>query len=210
MKKHAVVWVGRPRRRAAALARELRNLELTPLVKPAMRIAAAKDSAARKLFFARPQHFDLAVFVSEEAADRCRPHLPAAASLPALAVGPATFAAIAGIPALAAQPAPAGDSEALLRLPQLQAAKVRGKKIAVVGGVSGGDADSLSPHLCRILQKRGADISAVAVYRRLPPKPDAETARLVSAGIVRAAVAYSGGTAAAMLAMLAPNEAPLK
>lgn len=196
------VWVSRPRRRTLPLARALRRHNLTPIVKPAIRIVAAKQRDSLNQFVARLRFFDLAIFVSEEAAHRCRDITPPNSPLPSLSVGAATFAAVKKNPAFAAIETSADDSDSLLRLSHLQ--NIAEKKIAVVGGISGEDADSLSPKLCRGLQKRGAKISRVAAYRRIPAPPDAEISRLVSEKTLRAAIAYSGDTAANMRAMLAP------
>ncbi|MBE8158605.1 MAG: uroporphyrinogen-III synthase, partial [Betaproteobacteria bacterium] len=169
-----------------------------------------------KEFAARPQNFDLAIFVSEEAVYRLQKLPPAkGAPLPALAVGPATLKTLAKIPGFAAEDAPAGDGEALLKLPQLRAVNIENKKIAVLGGIDGGGLDSLSPQLCRALRNRGAAVFPIAAYRRLPPSASdiaaaAEIAQLVANRTLRAAVAYSGETAAAMLKMVAPNAALIK
>ena len=216
---NGAVWISRPRRRAKLLAEELKKLGLRPVIKPALRLLAAKDSKPLKQFAARPQNFDIAIFVSEEAAYRIQniQKTPPAKNtpLPAFAVGPATLKTVAAIPSFAAQNAPAGDGEALLRLPQLQTKNIKDKKIAVVGGISGEDSNSLSPFLCGELRARGAAVFLIAAYRRLPPSA-AETAGMAKIGelaanrTLRAAVAYSGGTAAAMLQMTAPNNAWLK
>lgn len=195
------VWVSRPYRRAFDLVRALRRHGLTPVIKPAMRIIAAKNAHFKQLL-ARPQFYDLAVFVSEEAAHRCRNLIAAKKPLPALAIGETTFAAVEKIAAFAAIRAPAGDSDALLRSPHLRAKTIAGKKIAVVGGMSGNDINSLSPTLCDTLRKRGAEVFCAVAYHRIPaPKDDAKIAFHCESETLRAAVAYSGDTAANMAAM---------
>lgn len=210
--KPPAVWISRPRRRALPLARALIKHRLTPFLMPAMRIVAVEKSAAVKQFLNRPHDFDLAVFVSEEAARRCHPLLSAAAKtpLPALAIGAATLTALRMIPALTASDETAGASDSLLRLPCLRAAQIDGKKIAVIGGLSGDNPHSLSPQLCAALTARHARVSPLAMYRRLPPLPHNKVTQQPAAGILRAAVAYSGDTAANMLAMTAPDNAWLK
>ncbi len=199
------VWVSRPYRRAFDLARALRRHDLADIIKPAMRIVAAKNRHFNQLL-SRPRFYDLAIFVSEEAAHRCRNLIAAEKSLPAMAIGDATFAAVEKIAAFAAVRASAGDGDSLLRSPHLRARQIDGKKIAVVGGVSGDDPHSLSPDLCEELRRRGAEVFCAVAYRRIPaPANDADIAALCESGTLRAAVAYSGDTAANMLAMIAPR-----
>ena len=101
------VWVSRPRRRAFALARELRKQKLIPVLHSAMRIVAAPNNHFR-LLLSQPNFYDLAIFVSEEAAYRCR-KLNSESPIPCLAIGDATFAAAEKIPACAAIRADAGE-----------------------------------------------------------------------------------------------------
>ena len=196
------VWISRPRRRAVSLARELRSLNITPVVHPAMRIVEVEDKDALDMFLSRRQHADMAIFVSEEAVRRCRKMTTAAAPLPAFAVGAATSAALSTLPAFNNVGTGEGDSESLLRLSSLQ--EVKGQTIAVVGGVNE-DGGGLSPPLCEALQKRGANVWKVAAYCRLPALPNAELITSGNSGELSAAVAYSGDTAAHMLAMVLPD-----
>lgn len=212
MKNAPAVWLGRPKRRAAALAEELKKLGIRPEIKPALKILAAKNPRTLKQFAESPNRFDMAIFTGEEAAFRLQKLPPPknAAKVRALAVGPATLRALKKLPGLAPENAPAGDSDSLLAAPQLRAENIRGQKIAVLGGTTGGGLDSLSPYLRAELQKRGALVFPVAAYRRMPPPPAPEIAALAANKTLRAAVAYSGETAAAMLAMCAPDNADVK
>ena len=215
MKKAATVWIGRPRRRALPLARQLQKRGLTPLIKPAMRICKLKkgEDGAMQSFLQAPKKFDRIIFVSEEAVRRVdeffqRP-FSGGIPIPTLAVGETTRAAANRLAALAVAAESPGDSDSLLRLSCLQADSIAGKNIAVVGGESNLP-NSLSPTLCSELQKRGARVVAAAVYRRLPPPPAPDVAECLRDGIVQAAAAYSGETAANMLAMVGGGASILK
>lgn len=199
-------WVSRPRRRAVALARALQRQGVRPYLRPAMRIASASQCDVVAGFLHNPCQFDLAVFVSEEAVRRCRAADAGRGRLPALAVGRATLAALSSLPAFAAMTDPAGDTDALLRLPYLQSNNIRGKSVAVIGGLSEDHPDSLSPRLLQGLRERGAQVTGVAVYQRVFAPPNVQTAEFVQSGKLRAAIAYSGETVLRMCEMCAPYQ----
>ena len=164
-------------------------------------------------FLQAPKKFDRIIFVSEEAVRRVGEFFQRPFSdsipIPTLAVGETTRAAANRLAALTVAAESPGDSDSLLRLSCLQADFIAGKNIAVVGGESNLP-NSLSPNLCSELQKRGARVVAAAVYRRLPPPPAPDVAECLREGIVQAAAAYSGETAANMLAMVGGGASILK
>ena len=192
------VWISRPRRRAVILARELKKLEIIPVIRPAMRIVGISEKESLNMFISRERHADMAIFVSEEGVRRCRGMTSSGNPLPVFGVGAATTAALSSIPGFNIAGTGATDSESLLKLQLLQ--EVRDKTIAVVGGVNK-DGGGLSPPLCEELQKRGANVWEVPTYCRLPSLPDSGLSKLGGMGELTAAVAYSGDTASYMLEM---------
>ena len=93
--KRRVVWVGRSEERAKDLAAALTKAGLESFVRPAIRITDEFDDSAFQAFIQNPQKYDLAVFVSAEAARRAIGALRNIAQSPttlppALAIGEAT------------------------------------------------------------------------------------------------------------------------
>ena len=201
------VWIGRPRRRAIALARELRKHNLSPLIKPAIRLAAAANDNFHRLL-TQPHFYDLAIFVSEESARRCRHCTETESPIPALAVGRAAQAAAESLPICAPIHAHVRDGDSLLQLPRLRARQLAKKKIVITGGISGDNIRSLAPQLCRELQRRGAEVFPAVAYRRIPAPPDDILAAQIGETIC-AAVAYSGETARCMAAMVGAQKSRL-
>ena len=190
------IWLTRPVHRARALAAELENSGLRPLLRPAILIREISPENRPRI----PQNPHLAIFVSAEAAAR---QPSPQDSVPTLAVGKSAADALRSGFELAAEPV--RDSAELAALPLLQAQKIRGKNIAVFGGVSDA-APTPSPPLCTELSGRGANVFAIANYRREPAPPDdGELSRLAGSGVLRGATAFSAETLRAMLRLTAPQ-----
>ena len=172
--KRRVVWVGRSEERAKDLAAALTKAGLESFVRPAIRITDEFDDSAFQAFIQNPQKYDLAVFVSAEAARRAIGALRNIAQSPttlppALAIGEATGRELTEWFHLAEKPDAVG-SESLLNSPILS--KVAGQKIAVLGGTSDSKAHTLSPLLYSALTARGAQVFPLSSYRRKPAPPD--------------------------------------
>ncbi len=115
--------------------------------------------------------FDLAIFVSPNAARIAMKHIARSGGLPRslkiAAVGPGTVAELTkagvdgdGRPPIIT-PAIGSDSEALLR--ELPAQDVRGRRVAIFRGEGGRDL------LGRVLAERGAQVEYFECYRRVRP-----------------------------------------
>jgi uroporphyrinogen-III synthase len=161
----ACVVVTRPAGSGAALARNVRALGGTPLLLPGLAVRAVGDdaSALRALHAARQAQ--LCIFTSP-AAVRFAFRLLPALSLPTRAVmfgiGDGTRTALARHGLAAHAPSRRADSEGLLALPEL--ADVRGRRIALIGAPGG--RDLIAP----TLRRRGAEVDAIHVYERVPPR----------------------------------------
>lgn len=164
----AGVLVTRPARQAAGLAVQLAALGATPLVFPAIVILPPADRTALDLVHAMLDRYDIAIFVSANAAEY---GVPAPQRWPAhlriFAPGPGTAAALvaAGLRDVAI-PATTFDSEGLLALPAL--ADVEGKRVAIFRGGGGRE------HLGDTLIARGAAVDYVDCYRRAVPESGAQ------------------------------------
>ena len=161
------VLVTRPARQAAAFAEKLAALGATPIVFPAIVILPPADRASLDAAHARLASYDLAFFVSANAAEY---GAPAAgrwpATLVAFAPGPGTAEALAAVGIGDVRvPATTFDSEGLLALPEL--ADVRGRRAVIFRGEGGRDA------LAAALAARGAHVDHAVCYRRAVPSAGA-------------------------------------
>ena len=161
------IWITRSEPGATALARAIEGAGFKPFKAPVLRIEA--------LAFAPPQgRFDAAVFLSAHGA-RLAAQAVKGRFRRAFAVGRGTRQVLleSGIEATAAE---AESSEGLLaHLPDLA-----DQRVLLVSGVGGRDV--LGPGL----ERRGADVQRLEVYRRAPAFP------LVDCAAIDAAVASSG------------------
>ncbi|MEY2633501.1 MAG: hypothetical protein RIR00_2155 [Pseudomonadota bacterium] len=159
------IVVTRPRAQAGGLAAAIVAAGGAPLLFPLLEIEPAADPAPLAAAAARLGDYALAIFISPNAVNYSLPALPAwpAGLLPA-AVGQGTVKALAaaGIPGAIA-PQQRFDSEALLELPQLQAAALAGRRVVIFRGDGGREL------LGDTLRARGAQVDAIPCYRRLPP-----------------------------------------
>lgn len=163
----AGVVVTRPARQAAAFVEKLAALGAAPIVWPAIVILPPDDPAPLARVHAALASYDLAFFVSANAAEFGAPPVGSwPARLQAFAPGPGTAEALAGVGVSGVRIPESGyDSEGLLALPEL--AQVRGKRAIVFRGNGGREV------LVDTLTRRGATVESVACYRRAAPSGDA-------------------------------------
>ena len=161
------VVVTRPVRQAAAFAQQLAALGATPIVWPAIVILPPDDPAPLARVHAALHDYDLAFFVSANAAEYGAPPVGRwPGSVRAYAPGPGTAAALAAVGICDARiPATTYDSEGLLALPEL--AHLQGKRAILFRGQGGREV------LGDTLTQRGATVDSVSCYRRAAPGGDA-------------------------------------
>ena len=162
------ILVTRPARQAAGIATRIAALGGTPIVFPAIVILPPADPAPLALAQASLAKYEVAIFVSANAAEYGVPD-PARwpASLVAVAPGPGTAEALAAVGIAPARiPATTFDSAGMLALPEL--ADVRDKRIVIFRGDGGRE------ELGEALRARGATVDFVACYRRARPASGAE------------------------------------
>ena len=157
------VIITRPARQAAGIAQQLAVLGARPIVFPAITILPPANRASLDSAHAALDQYDIAIFVSANAAEYGVPAPDAwPAKLRTLAPGPGTAAALAatGIPH-ATIPATTFDSDGLLALPDLH--DVAGKRVVIFRGEGG------RGELGEVLRGRGAKVDYAECYRRAMP-----------------------------------------
>ena len=163
----AGIIVTRPARQAAGLARQLAVLGATPIIFPAIVILPPDDRAPLDRAHAALESYDIAIFVSANAAEYGVPPRTWPSQVAVFAPGPGTAAALvaAGVPDVKI-PDTSFDTEGLLALPDLD--RLVGLRILIFRG-SGGRED-----LGNALRMRGATIEYVNCYERAPPRAGAD------------------------------------
>ncbi len=169
------IVVTRPAHQAARLAELIRAAGGTPILFPAIEIAAVNDPRPLNALIDRLEQFDLAIFVSPNAAGQAMNLIRARRALPPrlkfAAIGRASVRELEkfGVTEVIA---PAHfDSEALLELPELN--NVAGRRIVIFRGEGGREV------LGETLTARGAIVEYAECYRR--GRSQAEPAPLLAA-----------------------------
>lgn len=162
------IVVTRPLAQAAPLAGLIAAQGGVPVVFPLLEIGPADDRQALSAAIGALEDYSLAIFISPNAVDFSLPAILAArpwpAGLQAAAVGPGTVAQLAshGVEGAVA-PRARFDSEALLELPELQSARLAGRRVAIFRGNGGREL------LADTLRERGATVDCVTCYHRSAP-----------------------------------------
>ena len=174
------IVVTRPRAQAARLASLIAERGASPLLFPLLEIAPGEDPAPLQAAIAHLDEYSLAIFISPNAVDYSLPHILARRAWPgalsAAAIGPSTVERLHAYGVRQTLlPVDRFDSEALLELPELQAEQVAGRRIVLWRGNGGREL------LAATLRARGAELDAVACYRRSAP-PDVAAWHALHAG----------------------------
>ncbi|WP_233828707.1 fused uroporphyrinogen-III synthase HemD/membrane protein HemX [Paraburkholderia sp. ZP32-5] len=175
------VVITRPAGQSAELVQQLEAAGLATLDFPLIDIAPVLDDAPLRNALASLERYALVVFVSPNAVDQAFAHSAAIwpHALPIGVVGPGSVRALArhGVrapehrvisPAAGAEDEAAGfDSEGLFAAldASLGAASLEGKRVLIVRGDGGRE------WLADRLREAGAEVEAVAAYRRIVPEP---------------------------------------
>ncbi len=156
----------RPAGSADGLSRQLRRLGAETVALPGQRLRIAADAALARASLRAALRGDGVIFVSPAAvrfAWKLLPQLRLPRRLRVCAVGSATATALRRRGAVAVvQPQARQDSDGLLAEDALQ--RVRGQAWALIGAAGGRDT------LPMTLRRRGAKVTPVEVYQRLPPR----------------------------------------
>jgi uroporphyrinogen-III synthase len=196
------VILTRPRAAAEAMCGPLMAQGARVFVFPSLAIEPIAPTPALTALLARLATFDLAIFVSANAAEHglamARAAAPWPKDLSVAAIGEATAEALRNSRiARVISPPERHDSEGLLALAQLQA--VRGKNIIVFRGEGGRE------RIKETLEARGARVEYAECYRRVRPQTDARG--LLGAwdrGEIQAVSALSAETLRNFVSMVGP------
>lgn len=161
------VWVTRPARQAAGLCALIAARQGVAVKMPSLAILPAREGLSLPAQARRLQESHIVVFISRNAvvyAQELFPQLGAMLQGKAVcAVGRATAATLTDLGVAGALKAGAGGAEALLQLPALSGARVRGKRVLIARGRGGRE------QLRDGLAARGAEVAYLEVYRRAKP-----------------------------------------
>ncbi|MDR2637225.1 MAG: uroporphyrinogen-III synthase [Zoogloeaceae bacterium] len=164
------IVVTRPREQAQALADGIRERGGTAYLFPLLAILPHPDPAPLQRAAALLPHCRLAIFISANAVRHALPALSALIAggwpktLRVAATGPGTARALAEAGLTdCLLPALRFDSEGLLALPELEAARVAGQEALIFRGDGGREL------LAETLAARGANVHCVPVYQRVAP-----------------------------------------
>ncbi|HEY1090024.1 MAG TPA: uroporphyrinogen-III synthase [Burkholderiaceae bacterium] len=163
--------VTRPRAQAADWLVRLAGQGVDAVALPLIEIEGA-DAEVARFAWKRLEGAALAVFVSPNAVEHGLAGRPAGAAWPsnvlAATVGPASARALldAGVPAelLVTPPADAASFDSEVLWPLLSTRNWLGKRVLLLRGDGGRE------WLADQLRGRGAEVEALSVYRRLPPR----------------------------------------
>ena len=175
------IVVTRPADQAEKLAREIEMRGGTVLRFPVLAILDVDDPRPLQAAAQDIEGYDVAVFVSPNAAQKALAVITARRAWPerivAATVGEASARAVArfGITRIVAPENGRFDSEALLARPEFAPETIRGKRVAIFRGDNGREL------LGETLEARGAQVDRIPCYRRLRPDIDATPLRTLLA-----------------------------
>lgn len=206
------IVVTRPAEQAEKLAREIEARGGSALRFPVLAIFDADDPRPLLDAAARIDSFDLAIFVSPNAAQKALSVITARRAWPervaAAAMGETSARAIArfGVAHIISPEGGRFDSEALLQRPEFAADAIRGRRVAIFRGDSGREL------LGETLEARGARVARIPCYRRGRPDIDAAPLRaLLAQGAIDAVTVTSSEGLRNLVAMVGTaGEAALK
>lgn len=162
------IVVTRPLAQAGPLAEAIRVAGGIPFIFPLLEIAPASNPAPLAEAVSHLADYAIAVFISPNAVDFSLPPILACGEWPAgllpAAVGQGTVRALVAHDVHGTvAPSERFDSEALLELPELQRARVAGKRVALFRGDGGREL------LADTLRERGATVDCITCYHRSAP-----------------------------------------
>ena len=158
------VVITRPAGSATALARAVRAAGGIPVLLPGMALRCAPDATAARVALLAALGDDIVLFTSPAAVRFAARLTPLRTRAQVMVIGEGTARVLRRRSAVTPLVPSRQDSEGLLLLHPL--AKVRGRRVALVGAPGGRDV------LQRELVLRGATLREVHVYRRVPARLD--------------------------------------
>ncbi len=203
------IVVTRPAEQAGKLAREIESRGAAAIRFPVLAILDAEDPRPLQAAACEVEGYDVAVFVSPNAAEKALAAITARRAWPervvAAAMGETSARAIArfGVARIVTPEGGGTDSEALLERPEFAAEAIRGRHVAIFRGESGREL------LGETLEARGARVTRIPCYRRVRPDIDAAPLRaLLARGAVDAVTVTSSEGLRNLVAMAGGAAAP--
>lgn len=200
------VVLTRPRDDGLSLAQAIEHAGGNVLHLPSLVLEALSDPQPALDIVRRLNHFQLAVFVSKNAARFGVPMIQAHGGFPqgmrVIAVGPATASTLTelGCPN-PSYPEGRHDSEGLLAMPELQGAELGGRSVVIFRGQGGLET------LAVRLRERGAMVEYAELYRRTKPTIDMnQIAELQKRGTVDLILVTSSDALLNLFAMVGEDE----
>lgn len=175
------IVVTRPAEQAGKLAGQIEARGGIAVRFPVLAIFDADDPGPLQAAAQDIEGYDVAVFVSPNAAEKALGAVTARRAWPervvAAAMGETSARAIArfGVARIVTPDSGRFDSEALLERPEFQADRLRGRRVAIFRGDSGREL------LGETLEARGAQVTRIPCYRRGRPDIDAAPLRVLLA-----------------------------
>ena len=163
------ILVTRPTHQAVNLCNAIRALGGVPILFPTLEIESLEDKADLVAATSQLEKYDLVIFTSANAVLNVMPYwsVSPVSDLVVAAIGPATMQILAQYKIRAdVLPVNSYNSEGLLNHPQLLHSE--GKKVMIFSGVGG------RILLADALKQRGAEVTQVAVYRRILPQQNSD------------------------------------
>lgn len=194
------IIITRPTLTAAALRRAVRRRGAEPVTLPGLALEPAADPAVARAALMAAGEAPIWIVTSPAAVHFMRRLLPGfapSARTAVFAVGRGTVRALARLDIAAHAPEQGEDSEGLLAVPALHG--IRGRQVALIGAPGGRGV--LSP----ALSARGAEVTPVHVYRRVPPRWRGDQLEAVLALLPPAAMLLSSGEALQHLSTRLPE-----
>ncbi len=160
---NCTILLTRPQGQNAPLCEKIKNYGGNCLCLPTIEILPPQNIAAMQAYCRQWHTFDIAIFLSANAARQATPYLSERSqNHTVIAIGPGTAQALTEQQLQVSAIPHHYSSEGLLELDSLQS--IKGKKILIFCG------ENPRPHLKKELQNRGATIKLALCYRRRCPK----------------------------------------
>lgn len=168
------ILVTRPSHQSEHLCQLIEAEGGLPIRLPVIEIVEIDDKSALLDCRARINELDIAIFISVNAVEKSLPiilgqaqknHFPPTIQL--IAIGKRTTETLQAWGLTALCPPPPFNSEALIKMPQMQTESLQGKNIVIFRGEGGREL------LAETLRQRGATVNYINTYRRRQPSTPA-------------------------------------
>lgn len=206
--KDLKILITRPPQHAQELLAKITALDGIATCVPLFAVEPTIDAEYLSRILSSVQHMNLGIFVSRNAAELLLPHLQKFSAMQWATLGPSTAAYLRqnGLTKLILPPTPPYDSAALVACLKSQRMPLQDQSIILFSGEDG------LGWLASELQRQGAQVKTMSVYRRVRTKIDSDlnydiiVISCVTSLIYLKELAYSLGAAIAELQLLVVSD----